>query len=228
MSDPCKVLVFDTALFGCTAGLYDAGTQSCVSEQKSMTRGQAEVLVPMIQSVMDKAGHDFTDVDLIGVTTGPGAFTGLRLGMATAQGFGIALDTPVVGLCTLDILARQFFAQRSLTEAQVLCVLIETKRQDYYCRFYNADGSAASAPQALEKEAIEGQAEAFGDVLYIGDALERFGLGEDGFSLPDPAIMAKAALEIFAADGAAALEPLYLRSADVSKSKKQQRTILGQ
>ena len=223
MPDFRKILSIDTAMFGCSVGLYDVAEQRCVTEQRQMPRGQAEVLVPMVQAVLYKAQSGFDVIDLIVVTVGPGAFTGLRLGMAAAQGFGIALEKPVVGLTTLDVLARQFFKTRKLEEGQRLCVLIETKRQDFYCGFYNRDGRADGLPQALDADEIKAQP---GHVVYIGDALERFGEGEAGFELPDPCLMATMGLEKFEREGASDIAPLYLRGADVSKSKKQQRTIL--
>lgn len=198
-----------------------------------MPRGQAEALVPAVQQVLEKAGGVFSDVDLIATTVGPGAFTGLRIGLSTAQAFGLALKKPVAGVTTLEILAAQYFADNELSE-QLLCVLIETKRQDYYCQFFNADGTEYTEPQALAGEAvrdIQGEKEA----LYIGDAIKRFSeerFADDstkvckGYELPDPCLIASMALERYEKNNIRPPEPLYLRGADVSSSKKEQRVIL--
>ncbi|PJB70218.1 MAG: tRNA (adenosine(37)-N6)-threonylcarbamoyltransferase complex dimerization subunit type 1 TsaB [Alphaproteobacteria bacterium CG_4_9_14_3_um_filter_47_13] len=224
-----KVLAFDTALSGCSAALYDTETERCVSDCKIMARGQAEILVPMVQEVLEKGSAAFADVDLLAVTVGPGAFTGLRIGLATARGFGLVLQKPVVGLTTLDILAAMFFRKDVLEEDHLLCVLIETKRKDYYCQYFQAGGMAYTKPQALSEQEIKDKDG--GNVIYIGDALARFSSpdtrGCKGYELPDPCIMAQMALASFETGNLIPPEPLYLRDADVSVSKKEQR-IIGQ
>jgi len=228
-----KVLALDTALFGCAVGVYDPDTAIAKAAQESMTRGQAERLVPMVKEVIADAGLMFSDIDLIATTIGPGAFTGLRIGLSTAQSFGLALDIPVAGVTTLEVLAAQFFAGHSLEKSEYLLVLIETKREDYYCQLFDTDEQPASAPQALALSAvhqmIEGKA-----VKVIGDALDRFGAASErtdiqsvlGFNLIDPVVMARLALEQHKAGAAQEARPLYLRDADVSVSKKIQRVIL--
>ncbi len=198
-----------------------------------MQRGQAEVLVPMVQQVLAQADTDFPSIDMIAVTIGPGAFTGLRIGLSTAQAFGLALDKPVVGVTTLDVLAARFFAENTLDDSQLLCVLIETKRQDYYCQFFRADGSVHMPPQALSAESLEG-ARNNPDIRYIGDAIERFEneggalAGETiaGYDLPHPETIAVLAQRQYEEEGPKAPEPLYLRGADVSQPKKEQRVIV--
>lgn len=232
VTKPAKILAFDTALFGCTVGLYDVATQECITAQRAMPRGQAEALVPMVQDVLGRAGAGFDAVDAIAVTIGPGAFTGLRIGLATAQGFGIALKRPVVGVSTLDVLAAQFFEKNALKEGQRLCVLIETKRQDYYCQYFKADGTPDSQPQALPLNAVLSLRDG-GSVTYIGDAVGRFSAESggqadiiEGYALPDPRLMARLGLEKLQKEGAGQVAPLYLRGADVSKPKKDPRRIL--
>lgn len=224
-----KVLALDTALFGCSVALFDAHTNVCTSEQERMSRGQAELLVPMVQRVLEKAGAEFSEIDLIATTIGPGAFTGLRIGLSTAQGFALALDKPVAGVSTLDALAAQFFGTEALAAGQILGVLIETKRQDYYCQFFNADGTPRTQPQALSGEAVRAAADGQ-DVVYIGDALGRFAQDGDnvkeGYDLPDPQVIAALGLADYQAGRAKPPEPLYLRDADVSTPKKEQRVIL--
>lgn len=225
MAEIRKVLALDTALMGCSVGLLDIAKGACVSAQEPMARGQSEALVPMAQEVLAKAGCPFAEIDLIAVTVGPGAFTGLRIGMAAAQGFGVALGRPVIGLITLDVLAAQYFRDHKLEEDQLLCVLIETKREDYYCRFYQTGGKPCTAPQALRKEEITAFS-AGHEVIHIGDATNRFGAGPETCALPDPCLMAQMAVQQYRKEEAKPLTPLYLRGADVSKPKKESRKIL--
>ncbi len=224
-----KVLALDTAMSGCSVAFCNAPGE-CVFEQVAMKYGQAEALAPMAQLVMDKAGAAFADIDLIVTTIGPGAFTGLRIGIAAAQGFGIATGKPVIGVTTLEVLAAMYFRDHALERGQLLCVLIETKREDYYCQFFGADGKEHSEPLALSADRIR-EAGAAWAIVYIGDALGRFAREGDivmeGFELPDPCMIASTGLSLFESGKGRAAEPLYLRDADVSKPNKANREILG-
>jgi tRNA threonylcarbamoyladenosine biosynthesis protein TsaB len=98
------ILALDTALSACSVALVEDG-QTLVSRVEPMARGQAERLAPMVNEVMVEAGLSFKSLDRIAVTCGPGAFTGLRIGLAFARGLALALDKPCVGISTLEVLA---------------------------------------------------------------------------------------------------------------------------
>jgi tRNA threonylcarbamoyladenosine biosynthesis protein TsaB len=229
-----RVLALDTAMNGCAAGVLDTDSEECVALVEPMARGQAEKLVPLIQKTLTRAQLDFSDLGLISTTVGPGAFTGLRIGLSTARALGLALNIPVVGVTTLHVLAAAYFAQHQ-HDKNVL-VLIETKRTDFYGQLFDADGSALSEPFALSAEVIAklhlGQ-----DCVIIGDANARFltllDEGQkarvqavEGFEIPDPAFIAVIGHALHEnGDTDCPAEPLYLRDADVSQSKRVQRTI---
>lgn len=228
-----KILALDTALSGCAVALLDSESGAAVSESVPMARGQAEWLIPMLLDVLERAEASFDSVGRIGVTVGPGAFTGLRIGLAAAAGLAVALDCPVVGVSTLEALAAGFFRTRSLAPRQTLGILLETKRADYYVQFFEADGAPLTPPAALDGEALAAEAAALGGVLWIGDAVERYtaeggeGQTESGFARPDPVIVAALALERPVETARRVPAPLYLRGADVSQSRKKQRRILA-
>src|ERR1700731_5418265 len=88
-----RVLPIDTALAGCSAAVLDTEHGGIVaSESLPMLRGHAEALLPLLQRVMHQARLSFPDIDRIAVTTGPGSFTGLRVGIAAARGIALAAD----------------------------------------------------------------------------------------------------------------------------------------
>ena len=78
-----------------------------------MDRGQAEALAPMVQETMGMAGVAFKDLARIAVTTGPGTFTGVRIGLAMARGLGVALNIPITGINSLAAIACNETARRS-------------------------------------------------------------------------------------------------------------------
>jgi len=96
------ILAIDTALDACAAGVLDTDAGKLIAqESQAMKRGHAEALMPLIARVMKESGIAFASLDRIAVTTGPGSFTGLRVGLSAARGIALAANKPVVGLTTL-------------------------------------------------------------------------------------------------------------------------------
>ncbi len=229
-----RVLAIDTAMNGCTAGLLDTDTGECVSTVEPMARGHAEKLVPLIQQTLTKAHLDFQDIGMIATTVGPGAFTGLRIGLSTARSLGLALNIPVIGVTTLSVLAAAYLA--AYESDHNILVLIETKRTDFYGQMFSPQGDTLSDPFALPGEVIA-DVHITDKVMLIGDANARFLslLSAEqkhrvtpvaGFEIPDPAFIARIGYALWESGDTDSLpEPLYLRDADVSQSKRVQRTI---
>lgn len=143
-----RVLVIDTALGLCTAGVFEVegdrvSALGLLSE--SMVRGHSERLAGMARDAVVEAGGGFQALDRIGVTVGPGSFTGLRVGLAFAQGLGAALGRPVIGLSSLDALAA------SVAPAPVTVALIDARRGQVYGRVWR-NGQASQAPEAWTLE----------------------------------------------------------------------------
>src|SRR6516164_649368 len=105
-----------------------------------MARGHQERLAPMAREVMADAGLAFADLDRIGVTVGPGSFTGLRVGVAFAKGLSLALDRPAVGIGTLEALAAEAIG--------LVFPAIDARRGQLYLQAFE-NGRALMAPDAL-------------------------------------------------------------------------------
>jgi tRNA threonylcarbamoyladenosine biosynthesis protein TsaB len=112
------VLAIDTALSACSVAIT-RGDDTLVSRVELMARGQAERLAPLVAELLNGVGIDFGQVDLIAVTRGPGAFTGLRVGLAFARGLALALNRPCIGLSTLEALAAGANHSRTLAAIDV-------------------------------------------------------------------------------------------------------------
>ena len=136
-----RVLVIDTALGACTAAVFD-GDRVLAARFEPMAKGHQERLGGLVRDAVAQAGVGFDGLERIGVTTGPGSFTGLRVGLAFAQGLGAALDRPVVGVSTLDALAASVAAEGPVA------ALIDARRGQVYARLFH-DGVAETPPQAL-------------------------------------------------------------------------------
>src|SRR5512142_2866213 len=107
-----RVLAIDTALEACSVALLDTDRSGVrLNESVPMQRGHAEALMPLVARVLDRAQLDFVvALDRIAVTTGPGSFTGLRVGIAAARGIALAAGKPAIGLTTRAAFAAPFIA----------------------------------------------------------------------------------------------------------------------
>jgi tRNA threonylcarbamoyladenosine biosynthesis protein TsaB len=114
-----KVLAIDTALGACSAAVLDGDTV-LAHRFEAMDRGHAERVAPMVHEVMQEAGMSFAALDRLGVTTGPGTFTGQRVGIAFMRGLRIALKRPLVGVTTLECMLAAVLQTSGLDAAAAL------------------------------------------------------------------------------------------------------------
>ncbi len=195
-----------------------------------MARGQSEALMPMVTEVMAEAGVAFDGLDLLAATVGPGAFTGLRIGLAAARGMALALSIPCLGVTTLEAVAEG--VPPAEREGRTVLAALDAKRADLYVQLFSSDLEPRSAPEALMpadlSRLVSGAAVVVGDAAEI--ALEALNdSGGDVLSSSAPGIADAARIAGIAArrwtPGMAleAPEPLYLRPPDVTISANSGR-----
>lgn len=197
-----------------------------MSLSRPMTHGHASALIPLVQSVLTQAGATFETIGLVAVTTGPGSFTGIRTGLSAARALALAVDAPVTGFTTLEVLAYQAVSRLADTAFESLCVAIDSRRDEVFFQFFAKDGrTPLCAPAIGRPETIDSTP--FGTCLLIGDAAAQC-LGKaqgaltgcDAFSAIDPACLAEMAIvsEIDASikERRPALSPFYLREPDAT------------
>jgi len=131
-----------------------------------MKRGHAEALMPQIGRVMKESGLPFAALDRVAVTTGPGSFTGLRVGLSAARGIGLAAGKPVVGLTTLSAYAAPIVSENG--EHPIL-VAIDARHDQVYFQVVSANGSSLIRPKVAPiSEALA--ASRFGALHLVGNA----------------------------------------------------------
>jgi len=226
-----RILGFDTATSACSAAVWEDG-RIAARRFEPMSRGQSERLMPMVREVLSEAGADFPDLDLLAVTTGPGAFTGLRIGLAAARGMALAGDLACFGVTTLDAVAAGV-SETERQKANVLVVL-DSKRAEGYAQAFRSDLRPLSEAQALmpaDLAALMANGEGDADrVLVAGDGAGQViqALKDKGIEavlstapgVPDAATVAAIAAERWSPDQPAEpLRPLYLRPPDAKASK---------
>ena len=136
------VLALDTSMAACSVCVYDAGSGLVLaSRHEFMDRGQAEALAPMVQETMGLAGVAFKDLARIAVTTGPGTFTGVRIGLAMARGLGVALSIPITG-----INSSAAIAYNETAGDLPIVVAVDARANEIYFASYDASGRELVAP----------------------------------------------------------------------------------
>ncbi|MFF3712075.1 tRNA (adenosine(37)-N6)-threonylcarbamoyltransferase complex dimerization subunit type 1 TsaB [Streptomyces phaeochromogenes] len=208
------LLALDTATPAVTVALHD-GTSVIAASSQVDARRHGELLLPAVDRVLAEAGLRLDAVTGIVVGVGPGPYTGLRVGLMTADTFGLALGIPVHGLCTLDGLA--YAAEGSVADGPFVVATDARRKEVYWARY--ADSRTRVTEPAVDRP---------GD-LDIGD-LPAVGAGALLYpdTFPDarePEHVSAAALASLAAERLAAGEeleaprPLYLRRPDAQVPK---------
>ena len=163
-----KILAIEASgpVAGCA--LWEDGTLTAeYSVQYKKKHSQS--LVPMLDEMREMIDLDLSGIDFIAVTSGPGSFTGLRIGAATVKGLGLALDKPVLPVPTVDSLACNLYGTDRL-----ICPLMDARRQQVYTGIYeNRDGMNVLHPQCVTALAdIAEELNQLGrEVIFLGDGV---------------------------------------------------------
>jgi tRNA threonylcarbamoyl adenosine modification protein YeaZ len=214
-----RVLAIDTALGACSAAVLDMNRGGITaSETLTMTRGHAEALMPLIARVMDLAEIEFSELDRIAVTTGPGSFTGLRVGISASRGIALAAGKPAIGLSTLAGFAAPLIAEDDSTN---VVAAIDARHDHVYLQVFGSGGRTLVSPRiATLRDAVRAAITGPARVIGSGAGLlaTAWPKGTDPPVLVDdrgaPDITWIARLGAAAAEGYGPPRPLYLRAPD--------------
>ncbi|MFY8094892.1 MAG: tRNA (adenosine(37)-N6)-threonylcarbamoyltransferase complex dimerization subunit type 1 TsaB [Niveispirillum sp.] len=226
-------LGLDTATSACAVAVWDAAAgRTLAVRAEIMQRGLAEKLVPMVQATLADAGIGFADLSRIGVTVGPGTFTGLRVGLAAARGFALAAGCPLVGVTTLEAAAHGL--DPDSRQGQTLLAAIESRRDDLFVQPFAADLSPLAEPAdvlPLDLPTYAATHLPAGPLLIVGDAAARAAQALGAWNGPVTIVETTGAPEALATARIAAsqdmagiaariADPFYLRPPDVTLPKQ--------
>ncbi len=212
-----KCLAVNTANTLLTLALVVDG-QLVHTYETSETRDQGNLLLQHAQKALDAAGLTYQQLDLLGVVTGPGSFSGIRIGLATMRALAMAAEVPVMGVSAFEL----FAAQRA-GHTNIICV--ESWREELYFQVNNAAGNTVIPPVNLSPEDfLQKLAEVSGPYLLSGDAAEKLQQLLPAAIMHDAKITAVDAARIAVAKFQKAGQgehpvPFYLREADVTIAK---------
>jgi tRNA threonylcarbamoyladenosine biosynthesis protein TsaB len=218
------ILAIDTALDACAAAVLDTGAGQLIAQESlPMKRGHAEALMPLIARVIEASGIAFASLDRVAVTTGPGSFTGLRVGLSAARGIALAANKPVVGVTTLTAYAAPVVSQDG---EQPVISAIDARHDQVYYQAVGGNGGSLIRPRVAPIEEALG-ASRFGAPWLVGNAAkilaDRWPADADPpfrvEMLPAPDITWVAWLGAAVSPNTAPAKPYYLRAPDAKPQK---------
>ena len=224
------LLALDTATATATAALHD-GERVLASARAPEPRRHAEGLVPAVREVLDAAGRSRADVTAVAVGVGPGAFTGLRVGLVSALALGEALGVPVHGVCSLDAVAAAALATGEVGAGEEFVVALDARRREVHSARYGGsplrrlEGPAVGPAADVRREGV--RVVGGGAELYPAALGPRPGRQEGPGPLDvDAAHLAAVAVAALAGTGGWELlppAPLYLRRPDAVEPGARKR-----
>ena len=173
-----RILAFDTATRATTVAL--SGTSEGVIESRDDPApgerpGHVSRLLPLIADVLDRGQVEFADLDRIAVGVGPGTFTGLRIGLATARALASAAACPLVGVSTLRSLALEAEDDGEAAGVDAVAAVLDARRREVFGAVWRLDGVEAIAPRVLAPEELSRSLRESGlRLLAVGDGSVEF------------------------------------------------------
>ncbi|MDD4111448.1 MAG: tRNA (adenosine(37)-N6)-threonylcarbamoyltransferase complex dimerization subunit type 1 TsaB [Herbinix sp.] len=163
------ILALDSS--GLVASVAIASEDALLAEYTvNFKKTHSQTLLPMLDEIVRIVDLDLSEVDAIAISSGPGSFTGLRIGSATAKGLGLALDKPIISVPTVDSLAYNVYGTNKL-----ICPIMDARRNQVYTGLYEFvnDKLVVISPQkAVGIDEIIDEIESIGkDVIFLGDGV---------------------------------------------------------
>ena len=164
-----KILAIDSSGLVATVAVTE-DEQMLAEYTINYKKTHSQTLVPMLDEIRSMIELDLSTIDAIAVAKGPGSFTGLRIGSATAKGLGLALDKPVIPVSTLDALAMNVWDSDKL-----VCPIMDARREQVYTGLYRFEEEnlvTVKEPCAIAVEELCGILNETGEtVLFLGDGV---------------------------------------------------------
>jgi tRNA threonylcarbamoyladenosine biosynthesis protein TsaB len=216
-----NILALDTSMGACSAAMLRAGStaRGLFAREALMARGHAEALMPMIAEVMEEARLDFSALDLIAATTGPGSFTGVRIAVAAARGLALVTPAKLYGIDSLTVMARSA-RSTGIAEGAPFAVAVDARRGMLYLGLYDDAGGKLDGPLLVSPEDAVSllpdlhTAVGNGATLLAEAAAQRGRKVQTALPQLQPSAASLAEIALESGETVPTLRPLYLRPPD--------------
>lgn len=167
------ILLLETATTSCSVALSENGQLIAVKEQNERNI-HASYITLFIEEVMKKAGKNYTDLDAVAISKGPGSYTGLRIGVSTAKGLCFALDIPLLGINTLEAMAAGLIQQNDVSSSALLVPMIDARRMEVYTGVFGKDLQVLEPVNAKIVDVSSYDHYSNRDLIMFGDGADKF------------------------------------------------------
>jgi len=149
------ILCIETSSTVCSVALFSQ-RKLVALEESFIAKNHSSVIIPMLDQLMEKAAVSYEQLKAVAISSGPGSYTGLRIGVSTAKGFCDALSIPLISVPTLQAIAKGFLHSSDITQGFV-CPMFDARRMEVYYWLGDADGNEVHevAPLVLDENAFE-------------------------------------------------------------------------
>ncbi|NNU33051.1 tRNA (adenosine(37)-N6)-threonylcarbamoyltransferase complex dimerization subunit type 1 TsaB [Mucilaginibacter sp. S1162] len=167
------IIQIETATTVCSVALAGDG-EVIAFKQLDERNIHAEIITLFIDELINAAGLKYSDIDAVAVSSGPGSYTGLRIGVSTAKGLCFALDKPLIAVETLAAMAQGIINEGDIDADTLLCPMIDARRMEVYTALFDANGglvkptSAEIIDDGSFKEQLQNN-----KILFFGDGAEK-------------------------------------------------------
>jgi tRNA threonylcarbamoyladenosine biosynthesis protein TsaB len=234
-TEALRVLAFDTSAQITSLAICHGRAGVLVEQHEVADNRHAETLLPNLKAMLEAAHWTLAQIDVIGVGVGPGSFTGVRVGVATAKGLGLALQKPVIPVVSLDALAHEALG---VTDSPRIAALLDAFKGELFCAVFSRQGTELQYERApfharpeLVREALAAMSGSE-PLALVGAGVERYAElladapshwhAHNAISAPRASVVAKLAAARFARGDIPELSsvaPVYLRDSDAQLPK---------
>ena len=177
-----RILALDSSGLVATVAIVE-DEQTIAEYTVNYKKTHSQTLLPMLDEIVKMTEFDLSTIDAIAVAGGPGSFTGLRIGSATAKGLGLALNKPLVHVPTVDGMAYNLYGNAGL-----ICPMMDARRSQVYTGLYRFTQSfeIVEAQMAISVEELIAKLNSYGEeVTFLGDGVPVYrGQLEEGLTVP--------------------------------------------
>ncbi len=170
-----RFLLIETATDSCSAAISE-GQNIIASRIITEPRKQASMLAVIIEECLKEAGMELKDCAAVAVSSGPGSYTGLRVGVSTAKGLCFGSGTPLIGLDTMEIIAQGAINAGVCPEGALIVPMIDARRMEVYTARFTADCEKLSETEAmiLDENSFAEEFAKYPAVVFVGDGSAKF------------------------------------------------------
>ncbi len=164
------ILNIETSTKACSVAIHNDGKLLNCKESVTEEFSHSEKLLLFISDVMNESRINFSQLNAVAVSMGPGSYTGLRIGVSTAKGLCYALDIPLISVSTLQAMA---YGMLSVSKADLFCPMIDARRMEVYSAFFDSDNIMVRKIQADIVDGSSYDVELKKKVIFFGDGSDK-------------------------------------------------------